>query len=676
MSFSVTCQACDARLKLPPGTTKKKARCPKCSARIDLTANLNATAYMPTIAKPVKPTKSSIAEAAPVASPPKPPPLPEREEDPLPYLDLIPAPRKSVPPSLPTTKPTDEAPLSLDDPAPAPVGPPPFRTPARVTSDSAKQFSGLCDLVLVPHGLFLEAVPRPFLYAPLGSRVFAPARETLVLTLPDGRTVAIELLGRHAARVTDDTAAFMAGERGVPDSREYRRSPSWLLWIALIFALGVSIGPIVMSQTTDLSLETGLWLGAGFAVVGLVANAVVVSFTRMSVVGKFAVMTLIAAAITGVFLFVATAYLAGKHEAPTPNPVEPQPPTPPAPKPPEPNPVLGAGPGVDPPRRNLPTAIDAAYQDGMFRFEDGPDDVTAVATTPDGSALIVGYKNGNTRIWRFDQPAIEPSSPGPKADGAPTHIQFDGTGAIVYMSCTTGTVAALWNDPPESPVKIPGEPLAVFAFPSGERFAAHRGNGIILRYVPTNMVKKPMAKAKGFVVTAAKDEVVPADVKAPIGSPQKPTFLAWHPTGKLLGGQADGTILNWGATGPGAAAIREHKAAVRAWAASPSTWDFATGDDKGIVGLWANKSMTPKTFTAASAAITHLSFSPSGSHLAILDSTGTVWVWDLFAMRSNLKATRPTPVKSLAFGTQDDLLLLSAGKGVEMWHIPELAKQP
>ena len=120
------------------------------------------------------------------------------------------------------------------------------------------------------------------------------------------------------------------------------------------------------------------------------------------------------------------------------------------------------------------------------------------------------------------------------------------------MSCATGTVAALWNDPPESPVKIPGEPLAVFAFPSGERFAAHRGNAIILRYVPTNMVKKPMAKAKGFVVTAAKDETIPADAKVPIGSPQKPTFLAWHPTGKLLGGQADGTILNWGATGPGA----------------------------------------------------------------------------------------------------------------------------
>ena len=400
MSFSVTCQACDARLKLPAGTTKKKARCPKCSARIDLTANLNATAYMPTIAKPAKPTKSTIAEVAQAASPPKPPPLPEREEDPLPYLDLIPAPRKSVPPSLPAAKPTDEASLSLDDPCRCRLARRRSAAPARVTSDSAKQFTGLCDLVLVPHGLFLEAVPfRPFLYAPLGSKVFAPVRDTLVLTLPDGRTVAIEFLGRHAAGVAEDTAAFMAGERDLPDSREYRRSPRWLLWIALIFALGLSIGPIVMSQTTDLSLETGLWLGAGFALVGLIANAMFVLFTRMSVVGKIAVMTLIAAAITGVFLIVATAYLAGKHEVPTPSPVEPQPPPPPAPKPPEPNPVPGPGPSVDPPRRNLPTAIDAAYQDGMYRFEDGPDDVTAFAVTPDGSALIVGYKNGTTRIW-------------------------------------------------------------------------------------------------------------------------------------------------------------------------------------------------------------------------------------------------------------------------------------
>src|SRR5262249_45438608 len=164
------------------------------------------------------------------------------------------------------------------------------------------------------------------------------------------------------------------------------------------------------------------------------------------------------------------------------------------------------------------------------------------------------------------------------------------------------TVAALWNNPPESPLKIPGEMFAAFPFPSGERFATLRGNALLLRSVPTDLVKKPAGKAKGFVLTQPREGPIPADVKAPLTPPGRPTFLAWHPTGKLLGGLPDGTVVSWGATGPAFTATgRVHKAAVRAWAASPWTWDFATGDDKGTVGVWENKSMTPRTFLAASA---------------------------------------------------------------------------
>ena len=71
-----------------------------------------------------------------------------------------------------------------------------------------------------------------------------------------------------------------------------------------------------------------------------------------------------------------------------------------------------------------------------------------------------------------------------------------------------------------------------------------------------------------------------------------------------------------------------------------------------------------------------MGISPSGSHLAVLDAAGTVWVWDLFLLKVNVKATRPSPVKSLAFGPHDDLLLLGVGKTIELWHMPELEKQP
>ena len=284
---------------------------------LDLTKLRNeASAYLPTITNPAKPTKPSKPDQTETETAPSPPlsptpartplPLPEREEDPLPYLDLNPgAPKRSgvstnglprpAPPSVPATKPQDDTPLSLEDDsgtAPAlPPGPPPFRVPALVTDDSAKQFSGLCEVVLVPHGLFLESVPyRPFLYAPVGSPAFTPNSRTVVVSLPDGRAVAIEFLGRDATRLADDTAAFLSRERGLPDPREYRRSPRWLLLVAIIFALGLAIAPVVMSQTTELGLETGLLLGAGFAGFGLLANVAVVLFTCMSVISKMAVM--------------------------------------------------------------------------------------------------------------------------------------------------------------------------------------------------------------------------------------------------------------------------------------------------------------------------------------------------------------------------------------------------
>src|SRR5262249_2057788 len=153
-----------------------------------------------------------------------------------------------------------------------------------------------------------------------------------------------------------------------------------------------------------------------------------------------------------------------KHEAEQAKP-EPPPPEPPPPKPPDPPPD---------PRRGLPTAIDLAYRDGFFRFEAGPDDVTAIGVTPDGAAMLVGHKNGAPRVWRFDNITEDAFGPGPKGDGPVTRIRFDATGTLAYLTCDGGTVAAYWNDPPEVPLKIPGELFAAHTFPSGERYAVFR----------------------------------------------------------------------------------------------------------------------------------------------------------------------------------------------------------
>ncbi len=652
MSFSVICGSCHARLKLPSGCTKKKARCSRCDARIDLTAVLDASAYLPVLVKAATP-------------------VPEREEDPLPYLDLNPLakPTHSPPTPLLTQKPSetlslDDEPLSLDDgtsATPPPVAPPPLRVPVRVIADSAKLFTGPCEVVMVPHGLYLENISyRPFLYIPVRSQA-APGDRELAVTLPDGRAVTLEFTGRNARQLACDTAAFLAGERGAPDPREYR-IPRWLFLVAAVLALGLAAGPIVLSQTAPLGLDIGLLIGAGLAWAGLSANLAVVLFARVTIPGKVVLMALVGAVLTGAFFVGASIFLANRRHEPEPPKPEPPPQSPPQ--------MPGPMPGPMPSRP--PTAIDKAYTDGVYRFEDGPDEVTALSVSTDDATLIVGYKNGTTRVWNFGQATIDPFNPGPKCDGAPTRIQFDNTGNIVYLTCNGGTVAALWNAPPEVPVKIPGDPFAVFASPKGDRFAAMRGNTLVVRYIPTALLSKPPKGTKGFLVTLPKDETIPIDTRATLVAPQRPTFLAWHPTGKLLAGQSDGSVLSWGAAGPGyTVTTREHKTAVRAWAASPATWDFATGDDKGVVGLWENKAMKPRTFAASQAAIRQLVFSPSGSHLAVVDGAGGVSVWDLFETQSILKITRVGA--KVAFGPNDDLLLLSDGKAIELWSVSELA---
>lgn len=493
-------------------------------------------------------------------------------------------------------------------PGARPPDPPPVRLPVRVTADSARQFTGACEAVLVAHGLFLESVPyRPFLYVPIRSRVLTPTRRTITVTAPDGRAVTLEFTGPDGEQQADDTAAFLVGKRGLPEPPRPRST----------------VLPMV-------ALVLGLMLLGG-------VGAVVYMATREPEV----------------------------VQAPPSEPA-PVPPTPTPPKT-DPEPVEIVRPS------RPPSAIDAAYDSGVHRFEDGPDDVTALAVTGDGSTLIVGYKNGTTRVWSFDQPSTDPYSPGPKSDGAPTRIQFDGTGTIAYLNCSGGLVAAAWVNPPEVPVKIPGDLVVPYTTASGgERFAALRGNTVTHRQMPTAMIQKPSApKAKGFVVTIPKDEPL-AETKANLAPPpQRPTVLAWHPTGRLLAGQPDGSIVSWGPVGAKVPVVsREHKAAVRAWAASPAAWDLATGDDKGTVGLWLNKSMTPKTFAAASAPITQLSFSPFGLRLAVADAEGNVTVWDLATLQPVAKLKRPAGTV-IAYGPFEDLLVVSDGKAVELRSIPE-----
>lgn len=669
MAFRTVCRACGKRLKLPEGTTTARAgKCPKCGAPVDLAAALalEASAYLPAV--------------------PAPPALPEREDDPLPYAPAAPPAPKPAPAA---SEPEDDPLPYADAPKPLPAPPPlplplalgaevasaaaplavPFRARAQIVADSGGAV-GPCTAVLLPHGLFLEHEPmKPFAYAPPGCAVEEPAAGALALTLPDGRVLALNFVGRSARSLARDTAAFLRGERDAPAPDEYRLK-WWVLLCASVFALGLAIGPLVLAHTANLSDEFALAVGGGFALVGLLANGALALFSRRSVPAQVLTMAVACAAVSGVFFFGATAYLAGRQKG-TEEVAHEQPPAPPPrvelPKVPK---------KPDEPRPDRPPShLDRARKSGASAIDDGPADVTALALSPDGNALAIGHADGTTRLWPLDQPTFEPAQAGPRGDGPITRVQFDSKSEFVFAHTASGVSIAPRGGPILPTARVPGTPVAVSPDIDGRvRYVAVRGNALQQRLLPLEFVTKPPKAARDFAVAQPRDEIQPMDTKDAT-KPANLTLLAWASATKLVGAQQTGTVTAWSLSMRADAPANDHKAPVRAWTAC-ATGDFATGDDKGNVALWYAKGGKPSVWPLfENTPVSVLALNATGTRLVAADNTGWLVVWDTATGKPAFPRTkRPAPVKALCFGPTDDLMLVSSGRAVQVWALAELMK--
>ncbi|MFO0804527.1 MAG: WD40 repeat domain-containing protein [Gemmataceae bacterium] len=635
MSDSLRCRGCGRKLVLPATVNRAKARCPKCLTKFEPAPPAAAEPRAPDAYDTFLTQSQAILNNQAISLDDALPPDPRRE----------PAP----PPPPP-------------EPEPAP---PPFRFALEVLADSHRQLLGPLQGVLTPHGLFLEAEPdRPRMYFPVGTHVEGEDGE-LELAVP-GRRLEVRF---RSSELAADTAAFLLGARPVPLPAEYR-PPWWLAGVGAIFALGFASGPILLAAVSErLDLAPSIALAAAFAVLAGIANAGIALYANLPAGVKIGAMTALSAALLGLFLAGAILFLPSENAPPAPPPgPPPAPPAPPQPPPPEPPP--------EPPPAVTPA--DFLIRDGVAKFEDGPANVTAMAPMP-GENILVCYADGSSRIWDFNQPAFEPSRLGPRTPSAVRRVALDPTGEFLMLTCDTGLAFSPLQPPRRAALFVPGEFGGAFFEKNRDRFAVVRGERVIVRYLPMDMVKNaPEPRARnGYVTTLPTDETVPLFAPAPGLVPPggKPTFLAWHPGGRLLAGRPDGTIASLPVGGPTSTPFisAEHRAAVRAWDLSPNG-DFVFGDADGFVGYWPNRTTKITKFRAGGTAIRSVAFNFCGGEVAVLDDSGRVSFWIPETGKKLYEVKLAGSDGAIAYG-REDVLLVASGRGAAAWWLPELERR-
>jgi len=687
MYTRIPCRVCGRRLKLPYGADPRKARCPSCGTRVEAANETPPEAPPPSAAsEPVQPAAVKVHFPAALLSPGDPP----KSEVPIPPQPIL-HPARLLQPAAPEvlSLEDDDTLLSLDDddePASGakPTSPEPFQGPfppqrfqARVRSDSHPKLplAGLLDVVVTSHGLFLEPPGSPFLYVPVGTKGEASGPAELTITL-GAREIELRFVNvGNANRLARDVTLLLAGQPILLATSDYHR-PGWLSLLALGLAAAVVVGPIMFAQSRSTSMAVGYAIGGGLAILGLSFNLLLLRFTRFSLESKVLLMGGAAVALTACYAIGALVYVrttpysvverASSNEITREDAVE---------KPPAiPFVEYPAAPAVPPP----PSYLDLATEKGHARIEDGPADVTALALIPGRSTLLASYADGTSRHWALDRPTIEDWRPGPTVEGSVKSIRFGDGGKTAIFAGAQGSVIVPLDSPPLAPLRIAGEILAIAPAKAKERdrMAVLRGNRILVKLLPAGLPQKPTGTAiNGFTLLTTKQETQDASYRVDLTPPAKLTFLAFHPTGLLMGGQPDGSVITWSQKGPFKVENTTHKSPVRVVLHSPNGTDFALGDDHGLVTLWQNRTLLPTRHAMLTSTVTALALASSSQRLAAGNAAGQITIHDVKPPAEVGTLKVQGAVKALAFGPDDDSLIVAVGRGIEIHMLDSVIKK-
>ncbi len=330
--------------------------------------------------------------------------------------------------------------------------------------------------------------------------------------------------------------------------------------------------------------------------------------------------------------------------------------------------------------------------------------VYSVAFSPDGKTLAAGSADDTVRLWDVSDPA-HPAPLGKPLTGPTGYVQsvaFAPGGTILAAGSADDTVR-LWDIADPAAPKPLGEPLTgpgsvvtgVSFSPSGNLLAAASQDHKLWLWrvsagqaVPdgtltgaVNWLNAVAFSPDGTAVAAGTADasvlvwnLATRSLTATLPHPQPVTSLAWDGTGRLVAGDADGTVALWTLPTP----ILVTGNAPSGVAYSPDGTTIAVGGTN--IQLWdaARRTLIATRPLPAGTITNAITYSPDGDTIAIARSDGTAWLLNARTLEpagAPFRVTATGNAESVAFSPDGKVLATAGDDGsLRLWSTADPAR--